>query len=247
MDYAQKSKIVVPTKDVVFKRIFGDKGREEILKSFLESILEIKIDSLELGFAQELLGKTYKSKRSVLDVRAKLSDGTKVNIEIQNSKDGYSDKRCLMYWSRLYTDYMKTSMEYNELSKTICIWIINDECYSEFSEYISKWKMGCENHPEVKDFKDIEFYIIELKKFRKSAKMEKSVKDSWLAFIDYTDEELVNMACLSNEQIQNAKKALEEIRANDALCEQLFYEWLKENDEFNRKKRMERMEKNIAK
>lgn len=53
------------------------------------------------------------------------------------------------------------------------------------------------------------------------------------------------MACSSNEQIQNAQKALEEVRADDALCEQIFYEWLKENDEINRQKRMERMEKQI--
>ena len=247
MNDEQKSKIVVPTQDRVFKLIFGNKGREEILKSFLESILEIKIDSLKLGFVQEILGKNDKAKGIVLDVRARLSNGTKVNIEIQNSKKAYSDKRCLMYWSRLYSDYMKKEMRYDKLKKTICIWIINDECYKEFPEYISKWEMTSKNHPDVEKFSDIEFYIIELKKFRKSAKIEESVRDSWLAFIDYTDKELIDMACLSNEQIQNAKKALEEIRADDALCEKIFYEWLKENDQYNRDEMRKAEEKKIAK
>ena len=35
---------VTPKNDIVFKRIFGAKGNEEILKDFLEAILNIKID-----------------------------------------------------------------------------------------------------------------------------------------------------------------------------------------------------------
>ena len=32
---------ITPKKDIVFKRLFGSKGNEEILKDFLESILEL--------------------------------------------------------------------------------------------------------------------------------------------------------------------------------------------------------------
>ena len=34
---------VTPKNDIAFKRIFGTKGNEEILKDFLEAILNIKI------------------------------------------------------------------------------------------------------------------------------------------------------------------------------------------------------------
>lgn len=37
---------ITPKNDLVFKKIFGAKGNEGILKSLLESILEIKFDSL---------------------------------------------------------------------------------------------------------------------------------------------------------------------------------------------------------
>ena len=36
-------KIITPKNDIIFKRIFGKRGNEEILKSFLESILDVKI------------------------------------------------------------------------------------------------------------------------------------------------------------------------------------------------------------
>ena len=37
-----------PKNDLIFKKIFGSKGSEGILKSFLESILEIKIQEVKL-------------------------------------------------------------------------------------------------------------------------------------------------------------------------------------------------------
>ena len=37
---------ITPKNDLVFKKIFGAKGNEGILKSFLESILDINIESL---------------------------------------------------------------------------------------------------------------------------------------------------------------------------------------------------------
>ena len=46
---------ITPKKDIVFKKIFGSKGNEGILKDFLESILDLKIDSLTLDVGAELL------------------------------------------------------------------------------------------------------------------------------------------------------------------------------------------------
>ena len=37
-----------PKNDVIFKRLFGNTNKEELLKDFLEGILDIKIKSVEL-------------------------------------------------------------------------------------------------------------------------------------------------------------------------------------------------------
>ena len=87
---------ITPKKDLVFKRLFGSKGNEEILKDFLESILDVKIDSLVLDLNTELLPEFYEGKQSRVDVRTKLSDGTEVNIEIQADAKKYSDDRCIL-------------------------------------------------------------------------------------------------------------------------------------------------------
>ena len=77
------SKQLTPKNDIIFKRIFGTKGNEGILKDFLEAILDIKIEYLELDLNTELLPEFLDGKRSCVDVRTRLSDGTEVNIEMQ--------------------------------------------------------------------------------------------------------------------------------------------------------------------
>ena len=110
-DYERKSISsniqITPKRDIVFKCIFGAKGNEGILKDFLESILDIKIDSLTLDLATELLPDFYHVKKSRIDVRAKLFDGTEVNIEVQTDVLKYSEERCLQYWSKIYSNNLK--------------------------------------------------------------------------------------------------------------------------------------------
>ena len=66
------NKLITPKNDIVFKKIFGSKGNEEILKDFLESILDIKIDLLTLDLATELLPEFYEGKQTRVDVRSTL-------------------------------------------------------------------------------------------------------------------------------------------------------------------------------
>ena len=46
---------LTPKNDLIFKKIFGSKGSEGILKSFLESILEIKIKEVKLRNRQRII------------------------------------------------------------------------------------------------------------------------------------------------------------------------------------------------
>ena len=45
----QKNKVMVPTNDYVFQRIFGHAGNEEITKGLLTAILKRKIQKVELN------------------------------------------------------------------------------------------------------------------------------------------------------------------------------------------------------
>ncbi len=62
-----------PKVDVVFQALFGEPGSERITKQFLESILEEKIESIDLS-KNTILRREYKTdKLGVLDVIAKIN------------------------------------------------------------------------------------------------------------------------------------------------------------------------------
>ena len=115
---------VTPKNDIAFKRIFGTKWNEEILKDFLEAILNIKIASLTTDVTTEFVPDYRNGKSSRLDVRTQLTDGTNVNIEVQTNMEGFSEQRCLQYWSKIYSNNISASEKYEELSRVICIWNI---------------------------------------------------------------------------------------------------------------------------
>ena len=59
-------------------------------------------------------------------------------------------------------------------------------------------------------------------------------KDFWLWFIDHTNEEMIKMSCVTNEQIAEARKQLNKIRANAELMERIRLEEAYEMDENTR-------------
>ena len=49
--------------------------------------------------------------------------------------------------------------------------------------------------------------------------MKPMKKDFWLWFIDHTNEEMIKLSCVTNEQIEEARKQLNKIRANEELMD----------------------------
>lgn len=95
-----------PVNDVVFKKLFGDKVRKNSLISFLNAVLtehvidvEIQEEKLDLDMIDDKLG--------ILDIKAVLSSGEKVNIEVQQVNQYNMIKRTLFYWSKLYAENFK--------------------------------------------------------------------------------------------------------------------------------------------
>ncbi len=72
--------------DYAFKRLFGVEGNEDILIGFLNAVLQSSIDEeiTSLHLDDPHLPREQKDdKLSILDLRATLNSGIKINIEIQ--------------------------------------------------------------------------------------------------------------------------------------------------------------------
>ena len=213
----QVSEYKTPKNDYIFKKIFGSKGNEEILRDFLESILEEKIEKVELDLQTEMQAETIKEKGVRLDVRARLDDKTEVNVEIQISKEGFSEERCLAYWSRVYQTTLEKSKEYETARRTISIWILGENVYNDTKEYHTKWQMQEVNTGMKGHFKHEEIHIIELKKLHFCDNIKPKKKEFWLCFIDHNKEEAVKMACYTEKQIQEAEEQYKKITADEKM------------------------------
>ena len=98
IDSGKKVELLDPKIDYVFKRIFGEKGDEDILMSLINAILKGNPTIKEL----ELLNTEYPKegadrKGCRFDILAKTDNDVTINIEMQYRNDKYISDRIIYY------------------------------------------------------------------------------------------------------------------------------------------------------
>ncbi|WP_160679830.1 Rpn family recombination-promoting nuclease/putative transposase [Clostridium sp. C8-1-8] len=92
---------VKPLNDFIFKKVFGEKGNEDILISFINAVLKRTrkepIVEIEIIDNKQLTKDVILDKTGIIDVRAKTLTGDHVDIEVQLTNQGNMDKRTLFY------------------------------------------------------------------------------------------------------------------------------------------------------
>ena len=73
-----KDKVRELTEDYIFKRVFGKKENEDLLKDLLESILEIKIAQIEVIIGTEIEKEKIEDKLGIIDLKATINRETTV-------------------------------------------------------------------------------------------------------------------------------------------------------------------------
>lgn len=92
---------VKPLNDFIFKKVFGEKGNEDILISFINAVLKRTnkepIVEIEIIDNKQLTKEVINDKTGIIDVRALTAKGENVDIEVQLTDQGNMDKRTLFY------------------------------------------------------------------------------------------------------------------------------------------------------
>jgi predicted transposase/invertase (TIGR01784 family) len=191
-----KAYILDPKNDVVFQKIFGSPENEEILKSFLNSLIisteKEEIKSIEYVDTKLNNIDVADDKIGILDVRVVTDKSTHINIEIQLINRYNMINRTLFYWSRLYSGQIKRGASYKDLNRTITINILNFD-YIESEKYHNNYHLyEDESKSKLTDLMEIQF--LELPKFlRKQPELNNSL-DSWLTFLVNPNREGIDMA-----------------------------------------------------
>ncbi len=170
--------------DVAFRKIFGNENKKVILISFLNAIMKLQgedriVDVQIVNPYQLPIIKNLKA--SIIDIKAKDEKGRTYIIEMQVSEADGLDKRLLYYTSKEYSQQIEKGEEYTQLKPVIFIGIF-DFFFTESNKYLSHHAV-CDVENGERIIKDMDFYFIELPKFRKKASELIEITDKWLFFI----------------------------------------------------------------
>ena len=227
----KETRKLVMKDDIMFKAFFSRAGNEKFLKSFLNAILgeEIKIKKVIHDARLEQMAR--EEKYGILDLDVELENGKIINIEMQMKNNNNMEERTTFYAGKKISEQLEIGYNYKQLKKVIIISILNYN-FINLPEYVTKTIRVADKHREYEINNNVEYYYIELKKFREQNPDMKEPINQWLAFIDMERGDLLEMAEKENKTIKEAKeyyevltgdaelKRLAEIRLMSALEEQ---------------------------
>ena len=209
-------KLLDPKIDFIFKNIFGNKTSPNILISLLNAVLGYKEETkkiTEITIDDSFIKKeNIDDKFSILDIKATLSDGTRVNIEMQIIDQYDMKKRSLYYLSRLYSEQLKQGDEYKKLNGAIGINILNFNLLNNERYHNSYLFKESETNEVFTDLMQI--HIIELPKFNKKPSEIKDELESWVEFLKEPSAEVVEMLSKKVPEIIEAFEVLKVVSSD---------------------------------
>ncbi len=213
-----ENKIYNLKNDIIFKAFFSRKGNEEFLIDFLNALLGIEIVKIDIKEEVNLEQLSKDEKGGRLDLQAKLNDGIIANIELQMKDFHNMEIRTTLYASKLMSREVRRGTDYQNIEKIIMISILGYNMFTEFKdEYIHKTAIVLDKHRDYNVMDSIEWWFIELPKFRKiNPDMSKKI-NQWIAFIDDEDKELIEMAEKNNKVLKKARKEITYLTGDDEV------------------------------
>ena len=205
------------TSDYVFKRIFGQEENKSALIDFLEGILKIKIENLQIN-NPEIPKDFYDSKYGVLDLKVTLDNNIIVNVEMQVQNQYNIEQRSTFYMASTYTKQIGEGEGYENCKKVVVINILNYKYYKrnsyhsvarmkfEPSDKTAKIDLGYEKE-DIYATKYLEMHMIELPKFKEKNPEIGTKLEQWL-WLFIGGEEKVKKASKVNKEVERINKKL---------------------------------------
>ena len=215
-----------PKVDVVFKMLFGDERNKDLTIKFISSVLDYKDGEIaDLIFTDtHLKRETLNDKLEVLDVKAKLSNGEIINIEMQARSLEDMRNRVVYYKSNMITEQIGKGDDYWALMPVKAIIITDfdfipesEKCHTIF-QTLEKEEHFCFNDLE-------EIHVLNLKKI---SKLKEEDLHDWLYFISSEKKEQFMQVAQKSYVLAKAVDALSEVSADDynrMLYEARLKEW----------------------
>ena len=177
-------KFVDVKNDVAFHKIFGNAHKTITLISFLNAVMQLEGESKVLSVTIEnpyLYPVLHGGKTVIIDIRATDHMGRHFIVEMQVAdKEGF-EKRTQFYAARDYAAQIDRGEQYAELRPTHFIGILDFSISNNPNYYSHHQTIDVETGECL--LKDVQYFFIELPKFKKKISTLKTMMDKWTFFI----------------------------------------------------------------
>ena len=116
-----------PKNDLVFKLLFGEPSRLNLLRSFLQAVLDLPAEEYDrlVIVDPHLRGQYPEDKLGILDVKLHTTTGKIIDVEIQVESQADMWKRILFYAAKMTTEQLKSGADYESIKKVVSIIILD--------------------------------------------------------------------------------------------------------------------------
>ena len=171
------------TLDAVFKTFFKQNKElcSDLLKQFIPPFQNKEIKLLSY-LDSAITSERPKDKHSILDILVQVDQKELVNIEMQCIFKKNFNERALFYWSKLFTQQLKSGMSYEELCPTYSLLFTDHTLFKDLKSYYSSFSLRCDDHHDTIFSPYLKITVVELNKFKEDLeKLDK--KGIWSYFI----------------------------------------------------------------
>lgn len=202
----------ISNSNYVLRKVLNNKEHLDILKDFIEAILDINIKEIELN---PYLGEKEKylpreENFGIADVRIKTNEKEEINVGIQFIDGIYIQTKMLMYYSQIHLNQLEHDNK-REFVKTITINLLDFNFLSS-KEYYKTIKIKS-NKNNIR-LEELELYVIELPKLIIEDEENMTRKEEWISYLKGSD----------NKTLEKIKKNNPYIKILDELSEKYWVE-----------------------
>ncbi|MCX7110916.1 MAG: Rpn family recombination-promoting nuclease/putative transposase [Proteobacteria bacterium] len=198
-----------PKIDCVFKALLGSEENRNLLIHFLNAILTSDLSSpiTEVEILNPYNDKEFlDDKLSVVDVKAKDSEGRLYQIEIQLLTYRHLPERMVYTWCDIISQQLQSGNDYSLLKPVYSIWLLAENLLPGEGEYAHEYTLSDRQGRKLGNLGGI--HLLELKKF--TAERIETEEQRWLQFFK-EGEQLDESALpdwMNTDEMRQAMKTL---------------------------------------
>ena len=178
----------VAKSNFVLRRVLNTKKKINILKEFIEVILDLHIEEAQINPYLEKKKNNLPAEENfgIADLRIKTTENEELNIGIQIIDGEHILTKMFLYFAQIHTNQLEYE-ENREVAKTITINIL-DFTFTKEMNYHSRMIAKEEEMTDIlNDY--LEIHILELPKFKVNRNKEINLKEAWISYLKGEDIE----------------------------------------------------------